>query len=117
MAAACEIQRTSSFVNTLKYLAKKHRGLEEDVDAELQSLAASDQPQGQRIPGCGSHPCYKVRLAGMGKGKSGAFRLIYYRAERLVVALFIYGKGDLDNVQPKEIRDALKGLELPTKDD
>src|SRR5689334_4626818 len=104
MAAPCEIQRTTSFTNQLKHLAKTHRDLDADVDATLKELSSADQPQGQRIPGCGNHPCYKVRLSGMGKGKSGAFRLIYYRAEKLVLALFIFGKGDQENVPTKEIR-------------
>lgn len=41
------------------------------------------------------------------KGKQGGARLIYYRDEERVVALFLYSKGDVTDIPVKEIREAL----------
>ena len=49
-----------------------------------------------------------MRFAAGGKGKSGAFRVIYYVAaeDRPILALLIYGRGEQENITPQQ-RDAL----------
>ncbi len=46
----------------------------------------------------------KLRFAPSGRGKSGAFRVIYYFAaeNRPVLALLIYGKNEQANISPAQ---------------
>lgn len=77
--------------------------------AELINVLATDPPAGALIPGLGG--IRKLRFAPAGRGKSGAFRVIYYFAaiDRPVLALLIYGKNEQENITPKQ-RDALLAL-------
>lgn len=48
----------------------------------------------------------KLRFAPKGRGKSGAFRVIYYvlTEEQPILALLIYGKNEQVNPTPEQVR-------------
>ena len=77
----------------------------EDRMALIGTLAG-DPLAGVLVPGLGG--IRKFRFAPKGRGKSGAFRVIYYVAtvNRPILALLIYGKNEQDNITPQQ-RDAL----------
>lgn len=51
----------------------------------------------------------KLRIARLGKGKSGGYRtIITYRQERLAVFLFGFAKSDQSNVSPAQLADLKK---------
>jgi hypothetical protein len=107
-----EIHRTPTFQRDLKQLAKKHRSLPADVDTLLTAIATAQLPLGDRIPGVRGLPVFKDRVALGNKGASGGARLIYYCAENLVVALALYAKNDMANMQANTIYEALKDAGL-----
>lgn len=46
---------------------------------------------------------HKVRVAKDGKGKSGGYRnIVFWEHNKLVIAVFIFGKGDKDNLTDEE---------------
>jgi hypothetical protein len=110
MGQSRRIYQTITFQNEVKRLAKKHRGADLTlvVSKFLETLASSSAPLGDLIPGLDSAAVFKVRIAGGGMGARGAFRVIYFRDPEFVLALFIYQKGELEDVRPKEIRTALE---------
>ncbi len=57
---------------------------------------------GDVMPGLGG--VRKMRFAPKGRGKSGAFRLIYYVVtdELPILALLIYGKNEQDDLSPDQ---------------
>ena len=65
---------------------------------------ANDPLAGDLVPGLGG--VRKVRFAPKGRGKSGAFRVIYYvlTDELPVLALLIYGKNEQVNPTPDQTR-------------
>ena len=73
---------------------------------ELIGVLAAKPTAGALIPGLGG--IRKLRFGSGGKGKSGAVRVIYYvaSADRPILALLIYGKGEQENITPQQ-RDAL----------
>ncbi len=77
--------------------------------AVLINVLATDPMAGDLVPGLGG--IRKLRFAPAGRGKSGAFRVIYYFAaiDRPILALLIYGKNEQENITPKQ-RDALLTL-------
>lgn len=66
--------------------------LKREDRAELINVLANDPLAGDLVPGLGG--IRKLRFAPTGRGKLGAFRMIYYYAliNRPVLALLIYGK-------------------------
>ncbi len=83
--------------------------LKDEDRATLISVLATDPMAGDLVPGLGG--IRKLRFAPAGRGKSGAFRVIYYFAaiDRPILALLIYGKNEQENITPKQ-RDALLAL-------
>ena len=73
-----------------------------DDRAALISALAADPTAGDLIPGLGG--IRKLRFAPAGRGKSGAFRVIYYFAavNRPMLALLIYAKNEQDNITPQQ---------------
>ena len=67
-----------------------------------------------RIPGLDDQPVYKDRLALRNQGRRGGARIIYYCDAHTVQAMFLYLKSDQADIPTKEIKEALKGLDLPT---
>jgi len=80
----------------------------EDRAALIDALA-NNPMAGNLVPGLGG--IRKLQFAPSGRGKSGAFRVIYYFAaiNRPILALLIYGKSEQENITPRQ-RDALLSL-------
>jgi mRNA-degrading endonuclease RelE of RelBE toxin-antitoxin system len=105
--------QTASFTNDLNRLDRKYRGVADRVERELADWARMDEPCGNRIPGMGGRRVYKHRCAGVdGRGKRGGLRIIYLWDETRLVALFVYAKTEWEDVQPKEIAEALRTIGL-----
>jgi hypothetical protein len=115
MAQQRQIQQNDRFDKDLRSVCRKHHDLEDNVKGALTTIATSETPPGDKIPGIGGQPAYKLRIKCGNKGKRGGARLIYYCAEALVVPLFIYVKNEIEDIPRKEIADALvaAGLVAP----
>lgn len=72
---------------------------------------AADPAAGDLVPGLGG--IRKMRFAPKGRGKSGAFRVIYYLAtpDLPILALLIYGKNEQANPSPEQRRAMLRAVE------
>jgi len=48
---------------------------------------------------------YKIRVAKEGKGKSGGYRnIVFLEYKKLVIAVFIFAKGDKENISNEELK-------------
>jgi hypothetical protein len=104
------ILNTPTFDRELKYLAKRHRSLLNDITQLAQSLTITPY-QGESL----GRNCYKVRMAisSKGKGKSGGARIITcikIEHESLYM-LTIYDKNDRDSITDTELAELLKEIE------
>lgn len=72
--------------------------------SELIDTLARNPRAGDVVPGLGG--VRKLRFAPKGRGKSGAFRVIYYvlTEELPILALLIYGKNEQVNPTPEQTR-------------
>lgn len=86
----------------------------DERDALISALAA-DPLQGDLVPGLGG--VRKMRFAAGGRGKSGAFRVVYYLAseEQPILALIIYGKNEQANPSPEQRKAMLAAVEIMKK--
>ena len=99
------------FLKKAGKLAKKYRGILDDIDGLILRLKNDERP-GDLIPNIG-HEVYKVRMANPSaqKGKSGGFRVIYYvRFADRVVLLTIYAKTDQPDITVQDIMTLLEDL-------
>lgn len=106
------VETTPVFERDLKRLAKRYRGIRQDLESLILDLQSGELP-GDRIPSA-KHPVYKVRLPNSDakRGKSGGYRVIYYQAlENRLVLLTIYSKSDQGDISNREIRDILRTSE------
>ena len=78
--------------------------LSRDERAELIDVLARDPYAGAVVPALGR--VRKLRFAPAGRGKSGAFRVIYYvlAAHQPILALLIYAKNEQGNLSPAQRR-------------
>ncbi len=76
--------------------------LSRDDRAALIETLARDPLAGDVIPGLGG--VRKLRFAPKGRGKSGAFRVIYYvlTKDMPILALLIYGKNAQSDLSPAQ---------------
>lgn len=91
--------------------------LSREERAELIDTLARDPLAGAVMRGLGG--VRKLRFAPKGRGKSGAFRVIYYvlTEEQPILALLLYGKneqGELSSVQRKVVADLAAGMKRRT---
>jgi mRNA-degrading endonuclease RelE of RelBE toxin-antitoxin system len=82
--------------------------------AELIETLAREPLAGDVMPGLGG--VRKLRFASKGRGKSGAFRVIYYVVsdELPILALLLYGKNEQDDLSPAQ-RKAIAALAAEMK--
>jgi len=82
----------------------------EERDDLILTLAA-DPKAGALIPGLGG--IRKLRFAPAGKGKSGAFRVIYYLLDdnTPILALLLYAKNEQSNPTPEQRKRLLHAVE------
>ncbi len=87
--------------------------LSRDERAEMIATLAADPSAGDVIPGLGG--VRKLRWAPKGRGKSGAFRVIYYvlTDDMPVLALLFYGKNqqsDLSSAQRAAVLSLIQAM-------
>lgn len=91
--------------------------LSREERAELIDTLARDPLAGAVMRGLGG--VRKLRFAPKGRGKSGAFRVIYYvlTEKQPILALLLYGKneqGELSSAQRKVVADLAAGMKRRT---
>ena len=107
-----QVEFTPLFVRFLKYLAKKYRHVQADLQTLIDQLERGEIP-GDQVKGT-KHAVYKVRLKStdIPKGKSGGYRVIYYlRTATRVVLLAMYAKTEQADVPAAEIRRMIEDYE------
>lgn len=101
-----------AFRRELSRLNRKQRGTTEAVEAILDDIAANGLPStAMQIPGLGGRPVFKLRIP-VGRQGRRACRLIVHYEDGTVEPLFIYAKNDRANIEPVEIREALRAAGL-----
>ena len=107
-----EIKVTREFQRKARFLAKKYRHIQTDLEPILEKLRLGEI-LGDRISGL---KCivYKLRIknSDIQKGKSGGYRLIYWlQTSKGIVLLDIYSKSEKDNVDVKTIQQIITNFE------
>jgi mRNA-degrading endonuclease RelE of RelBE toxin-antitoxin system len=102
---------THRFEKELKRLIKKFPSLKQDFSGLIGMLVKN--PKTGTLIG---NSCYKIRLAisSKGKGKSGGARVItyLYLKKEIVYLLTMYDKGEMENLQPNELKQMINSLDL-----
>jgi len=104
-APLVEIQFTPDFKRQVKRLAKRYRSIQADLQPIFKRLS-NGESFGDQISGIDFF-VVKVRVKNSDnrKGKSGGYRMIYWRlSDALVVLIDIYSKSDRSDVDVTEIR-------------
>jgi mRNA-degrading endonuclease RelE of RelBE toxin-antitoxin system len=93
-----------SVIETSIFARRADALLTREEKMELIGLLAADPLAGDVIPGTGG--VRKLRFAASGRGKSGAYRVIYYvlDEDQPILALLIYGKGERVEMSPEQRR-------------
>ena len=101
------IELSANFKKEAKRLTKKYPSLKTELAelfTELEENPTTGTPLGNDI--------YKIRLAiaSKNKGKSGGARVLsFVKVTQTTVLLFsIYNKGEIDNLNDKEIKELIK---------
>lgn len=102
-----EILRSPSFERDLTRLSRKHPELPQTITETLDRYATEEPPARYRQQGVGGLSVFKERLPLRGVSKRRGARLIFYRDDERVVALFVYTKSSTSSVPEKAIRKAL----------
>lgn len=109
MDAPREMTYAAVFMDSLKQLKKKEPGIQNAALTLIEKIANTpNYLPGDRIPGLHNAPVYKVRLACGNQGTRGGYRVIYYCAEQMVRAMFIYRKSEQQDMAPGVIGHALR---------
>ncbi|MEA2050733.1 MAG: type II toxin-antitoxin system RelE/ParE family toxin [Campylobacterota bacterium] len=101
------IKPLESFKKSVKKLAKRYKNIAKDLYTLEEELTSN--------PACGTHigsNCYKIRVANSSipTGKSGGFRVIYYKKIKNTIYLMdIYSKSDMENITDEKILEILRG--------
>ena len=99
-----KISITETFKKRFKKLLKKNQNLIKEYE-ELLSELKQNTHIGIKL----KENLFKIRLKGLGKGKRGGYRIIYYiKDENEIVLIIIYAKNEISNIQIKEIEEILK---------
>ncbi|ELS05133.1 cytotoxic translational repressor of toxin-antitoxin stability system [Xenococcus sp. PCC 7305] len=107
-----EIKFTREFQRKARFLAKKYRHIQTDLERILEKLRLGET-LGDRISGLKSI-VYKLRIknSDIQKGKSGGYRFIYWlKTPKGIVLLDIYSKSEKDNVDIKTIGQIVANFE------
>jgi len=102
---SAEIVYTLEFKRNLRQLAKKYRHIKSDVQPLIEDLRQGKTP-GDQIQHI-QYEVFKVRAknSDAAKGKSGGYRMIYYRpSSGPIVLITIYSKTEQSDITPAEIR-------------
>ncbi|WP_225773584.1 addiction module toxin RelE [Inquilinus sp. Marseille-Q2685] len=101
-----------SVVETPIFTRRADALLSPEDRADLITILALTPRAGALIPGLGG--IRKMRFAPLGRGKSGAFRVIYYLLDddTPVLALLLYGKNEQINPSAEQRRVMLRLVEM-----
>jgi mRNA-degrading endonuclease RelE of RelBE toxin-antitoxin system len=108
-----EVVYTPEFKRNLRQLSKKYRHIKSDIQSIIEDLIRGKTP-GDQIPGV-RYEVFKVRASNSDatKGKSGGYRVIYYRPNNeATVLITIYSKSEQSDVTPAEIRRIILDCEI-----
>jgi len=107
-----EVMAVEYFRRRLKKLSKKYRRIGEDYKSLIETLE-NNPMKSDAIPGFGNK-VYKIRMrsSNMKRGKRGGFRVIYYLSDHVVYLLTIYAKAKKEEISVKEIKEALRELDI-----
>jgi len=100
---------TQIFIRKVKRYKRKYVNILKDID-KLVDLLRENPEAGIHL----KHSVYKIRLksSDITKGKSGAFRIIYYVLfnDGRIYLLTIYSKSERDNICWEEIESIIKEI-------
>jgi len=100
---------TQIFIRKVKRYKRKYVNILKDID-KLVDLLRENPKAGVHL----KHSVYKIRLksSDITKGKSGAFRVIYYVliSDGRIYLLTIYSKSEKENISWEEIDDIIKQI-------
>jgi|LSQX01.3.fsa_nt_gb mRNA-degrading endonuclease RelE of RelBE toxin-antitoxin system len=103
---------THTFERKLKKLIKKYPNIISDIKKVLALIEENPEVR-DRIQGL-EERIYKVRVpsSDMKKGKSGAYRMIYFLVDNNqgIILLTIYAKAKQENISEYEIREIMEKL-------
>lgn len=101
-----------SVLETPTFTCRADALLSREDRASLINTLAANPLAGDVIPGMGG--LRKLRWAPAGRGKSGAFRVIYYvlHEDRPVLAIFLYGKNEQADLSPDQRKVALQLVKI-----
>lgn len=103
---------THFFEKKFRSLSRKYPKLPLDLKDLIDEIE-NNPGAGERLKGC-KGPVYKIRMGSrdMKKGKSGAFRIIYFLKiqENLIYLLTLYPKSERETIHTIEINKILKEL-------
>lgn len=106
------VEVTAKFKRNLRILAKKYRGIRNDIQPIIEQLQAGELP-GDQISGVG-YTIFKLRVknSDVQKGKSGGYRLIYYvKTSTKIILVTIYSKSQQEDIIAAEIQQILAEFE------
>ena len=100
---------SDDFDRQARKLARKHRQIIDDIEFFLAELDAGDTP-GRRMTGVGGRPVYwaRIRDRSSRRGKSGGFRIVYFRDHEVVILLMIGVRSDFGSVDPRLVMQVLR---------
>lgn len=101
------IKETREFIRALKKLGKKHRRLTSRIRDTLDDLATDGRVEGKRLKGYGEHQLFKIRCGTGEVGRRKGARIIYYKNDSELWALYVYLKSDTGDVHAKIIKEIL----------
>ncbi|MXW15903.1 MAG: hypothetical protein F4120_11215 [Rhodothermaceae bacterium] len=102
------VKKTAEFTQELKRLSKKHRGLPSEVQTILSELTIDKGRDGDRLSRLSGLPVFKIRCRIGNMGLSKGARIIYYKDNSKLWALYIYRKSDREGIPDKKIIKILK---------
>jgi mRNA-degrading endonuclease RelE of RelBE toxin-antitoxin system len=108
-----EVVYTPEFKRNIRQLSKKYRHIKSDIQPIIDDLIRGKTP-GDQIPGV-RYEVFKVRASNSDatKGKSGGYRVIYYRPnDEITVLITIYSKSEQSDVTPAQIRGIILDCEI-----
>ena len=103
-----EVRFTLPFIRRLKWLTKRYRKIQNDIQPIIEELQLGNFI-GDQIVGI-NFTIFKVRAknSDIPTGKSGGYRVIYQIVSpELVLLLLIYAKSDQADVSLDELQDAI----------
>ncbi len=109
------IKYSDRFLKDAKRLKEKKnfRKIADDIK-EVENWLKSGEIKGDLIPGFSGLQIFKIRQknSSINSGKSGGFRIIYYRDSEndVIIMLTIYSKTEAENVSKTEIMEILENF-------